>query len=222
MRWSMLQVSVAIHVTALVMFFIAPLAADIDLPVPWPASSRQYVAATAVPAPVPEQPRRAQAFSDTAPIRPPDRIADEIPPLGSTVSEYGLPSLGQFPAGVPSGLNVGAVEPPPPPPPPVPAAPQIHRVGGAIREPRKIVDAPVVYPEIARQARVEGLVILEATIDERGFVTGARVLRSRPMLDAAALAAVRQWRYTPTLLNGVPVPVLMTITFNFQLSAQVP
>ena len=59
---------------------------------------------------------------------------------------------------------------------------------------------------------------LEATIDERGFVTGARVLRSVPLLDAAALAALKQWRYTPTLLNGIPVRVLMTVTFRFSLA----
>ena len=58
---------------------------------------------------------------------------------------------------------------------------------------------------------------LEATIDERGIVTDARVLRSIPLLDAAALAALKQWRYTPTLLNGVPVRVLMTVTFRFSL-----
>jgi periplasmic protein TonB len=86
-----------------------------------------------------------------------------------------------------------------------------------IREPRKVVDVAAVYPEIARAARVEGLVILEATIDERGLVTDARVLRSVPLLDAAALAALKQWRYTPTLLNGTPVRVLMTVTFRFSL-----
>lgn len=59
--------------------------------------------------------------------------------------------------------------------------------------------------------------LLEATIDERGFVTDARVLRSVPLLDAAALAALKQWRYTPTLLNGTPVRVLMTVTFRFSL-----
>jgi protein TonB len=113
------------------------------------------------------------------------------------------------------------MDPPPvavlhaPPPPPTP--PKVYRTGGAIREPRKIYHVAPVYPEIARAARVEGLVILEATIDERGVVTGARVLRSEPLLDGAALAALKQWRYTPTLLNGIPVRVLMTVTFRFSL-----
>jgi protein TonB len=79
-----------------------------------------------------------------------------------------------------------------------------------------------VYPEFARQARVGGRVIVEATIDERGYVTDARVLQSQPLLDAAALVALKQWRYTPTLLNGVPVKILMTITFNFSLGDNLP
>ena len=76
---------------------------------------------------------------------------------------------------------------------------------------------PAAHADIARAAKIEGIVILEATIDERGVVTDARVLRSVPTLDQAALTALKQWRYTPTLLNGVPVRVLMTVTFRFSL-----
>jgi protein TonB len=224
MRWSMLPVSVAIHAAALVVFLIVPLAADIDLPTPWPAGSRNYVVASAATAPLPVQSSRVVSpVPHAAPTRAPDHIEAEVEDAGSaTVADGGLPSIAATSTGVPDGLNIGAVAPPPPPPPPVAEHPQLLRVGGSIREPRKVVDAPVAYPEIARQARVEGLVILEATIDERGLVTDARVLRSEPLLDGAALAAVRQWRYTPTLLNGVPVRVLMTITFNFKLSDRVP
>ncbi len=111
-----------------------------------------------------------------------------------------------------------------PPPPPAPAIerPQPVRVGGVIREPRKLVHVAAEYPEIARRARVEGLVVIEAMIDERGAVVDARVLRSVPLLDAAALTAVKEWRYTPTLLNGVPVRVLMAVTFNFKLGDLTP
>jgi protein TonB len=90
-------------------------------------------------------------------------------------------------------------------------------VGGQIREPRRLVDVPPVYPEIAKQARVQGLVILECTVGPDGKVVEAKVLRSIPLLDEAARAAVLQWQYTPTLLNGVPVPVIMTVTVNFRL-----
>jgi TonB family protein len=89
------------------------------------------------------------------------------------------------------------------------------RIGGQIRAPTKIKDVKPVYPAIAKSARVAGVVTIEATIGPDGKVTDARVVRSIPPLDQAALDAVRQWEYTPTLLNGVPVPVLVTVTINF-------
>ena len=73
------------------------------------------------------------------------------------------------------------------------------------------------YPPVAQAARVQGVVILEAVIGPDGRVTDVKVLRSVPLLDEAAIEAVRQWTYTPTLLNGVAVPVIMTVTVNFQL-----
>lgn len=92
------------------------------------------------------------------------------------------------------------------------------RVGGDIMEPKKIRDVRPVYPQEARDAGVQGMVILEVTIDELGEVSDARVLRSVPMLDDPALDAVQQWKFTPTLLNGQPVPVIMTVTVNFTLN----
>jgi protein TonB len=74
------------------------------------------------------------------------------------------------------------------------------------------------YPAIAQSSRVEGVVILEAVIAEDGSVQDVRVLRSKPLLDDAAVEAVRQWRFTPTLLGGQPVPVVMTVTVSFTLS----
>jgi len=90
------------------------------------------------------------------------------------------------------------------------------RVGGRIKPPIKMNDVAPVYPEIARNAGVTGAVIVEATIGADGKVIDAKVLRSVPLLDQAALDAVRQWEYAPTLLNGVPVPVVMTVTINFK------
>jgi TonB family protein len=89
------------------------------------------------------------------------------------------------------------------------------RIGGQIRAPKKIKDVKPVYPAIARSANVAGAVTIEATIGPDGRVIDAKVVRSIPMLDQAALDAVRQWEYTPSLLNGVPVPVLVTVTINF-------
>jgi protein TonB len=74
------------------------------------------------------------------------------------------------------------------------------------------------YPPIAQSARVQGVVIIEATIGPDGTVQDARVLRSIPLLDGAALDAVKRWEFTPTLLNGQPVPVIMTVTVQFTLS----
>jgi periplasmic protein TonB len=91
------------------------------------------------------------------------------------------------------------------------------RVGGSIRAPQQVKKVNPVYPAIAQSARVQGVVIIEATIGTDGRVTDAKVLRSIPLLDAAALEAVKQWVYTPTTLNGVPVPVIMTVTVNFTL-----
>jgi TonB family protein len=91
------------------------------------------------------------------------------------------------------------------------------RVGGTIKEPKKIRDVKPAYPFDAQANRVSGVVIIEAIIDRDGYVRDARVLRSVPMLDEAAVQAVRQWQYTPTLLNGYPVEVIMTVTVNFSL-----
>jgi TonB family protein len=126
--------------------------------------------------------------------------------------------------------RTGNTMPPPPPPPPPPPAPaglapgpgadagvRPLRVGGDIHPPTKLKDVPAVYPAAAREAGVQGVVILEVVIDEMGNVSTAGVLRSVELLDQAALEAVRQWQFTPTLLNGLPVPVVMTVTINFTL-----
>jgi TonB family protein len=92
-----------------------------------------------------------------------------------------------------------------------------YRVGGDIHPPRKVKDVPPVYPAEALNAKVQGVVLLEATVDATGTVSDAKVLRSIPLLDQAALDAVKQWEYEPTLLNGQPVPVVLTVTVNFTL-----
>lgn len=91
------------------------------------------------------------------------------------------------------------------------------RVGGEIRVPPKIRDVRPRYPIEAERAHVQGVVIIEALVDESGAVANARVVRSVPLLDAAALVCVRQWVFAPTLVNGRAVPVLMTVTVNFVL-----
>ena len=151
-----------------------------------------------------------------APIEAPREIKPEAPPPAP--ASEGVPGgvVGGIPGGAVGGVVGGLPEAPPPPPPP-PTAPV--RVGGAIKQPNRVKMVNPVYPQIAQSARVQGVVIIEATISPQGKVINARVLRGAPLLDQAALDAVRQWEYTPTLLNGVPVPVIMTVTVNFTLQS---
>jgi protein TonB len=92
------------------------------------------------------------------------------------------------------------------------------RVGGHVLPPLKVHHVNPEYPAMARVIRVQGTVILECVIGTDGRVTDVRVLRGVPLLDAAALAAVQQWVYEPTRLNGQPVSVVMTVTVRFALS----
>jgi len=123
--------------------------------------------------------------------------------------EGGVP--GEVAGGVVGGV-VGSLPDEPPPP-----LVQPVRVGGNIKAPTKTKDVQPVYPAIAQSARVQGVVSLEAIIGPDGRVIGVKVLRSIPLLDQAAMDAVRRWEFTPTFLNGVPVPVIMTLTVNFTL-----
>lgn len=91
------------------------------------------------------------------------------------------------------------------------------RVGGDLHQPIKTRDVRPAYPAQAQADRVQGVVIIAAIIDPSGSVANARILRSIPALDEAALSAVSRWQFTPTLLNGAPVAVLMTVTVNFTL-----
>jgi len=91
------------------------------------------------------------------------------------------------------------------------------RPGGDIKFPTRTSYLAPTYPSLAKSARIEGTVYLEATIDVNGNVRDVRVLKSIPLLDEAAKAAVSQWKYSPTRLNGVAVPVILTVTVTFTL-----
>ena len=220
-RRIILPLSIALHGAAAAAILIVPLAAEVELPAIARPAPRVFHVVTAPPAPVVmpargvQTPRQARvAPSEAPPAIIEESKAPEVPPSGVP----GAPNLG--PIGTPDGWDTAAVGAPSGvalPVPPAPAPPEPVRPGGRVREPRRIVDVPPVYPQIAIAARKEGVVILEALIDEEGRVEGVKVLRSEPLLDAAAVQAVRRWRYTPTLLNGVPVPVLMTVTVRFSL-----
>jgi protein TonB len=98
-----------------------------------------------------------------------------------------------------------------------PSAQQPVRVSGNLKQPRKLKDVKPVYPEEARAAGKQGIVIIEAVIGSDGKVTNAKVLRSIPELDDAAIGAVKQWEFEPAFLNGVPTPIIMSVTVNFTL-----
>jgi len=221
MRWMMVPVSICAHVVLFAVLVIVPLAADDEWPKPAPLHSLM-VATKVVPVPTAMMRRvgrPAPAVGVTAPptIAPePDTPAEPEGPASPDGPPDGL--IGPIAVGVPDGFGTSIAQPQPPPPPVEPPAAGPRRVGGDVREPKKIVDVPPVYPAIAQTARKEGVVILEAVINERGVVERVKVLRSEPLLDGAAVDAVRKWRYTPTLLNGTPVSVLMTITIRFTLN----
>jgi protein TonB len=220
--WSMVPLSIAAHAVGVLAFFIIPLAAEEEPPPPAPLSRiLNIMTARPIPPPPPGPQHRpvATATRDAAavPTAAPDAIAEEQPAPSSTVGDT-APGGVDFTAGVPGGIGGDARFVPPPPPVPEPA--QVRkpvRPGGDIREPKKIVHVAPIYPPIAISAGVHGIVILEATISETGSIENLRVLRSHPLLERAAIDAVRQWRYTPTRLNGVPVPIIMTVTVNFTL-----
>jgi protein TonB len=91
------------------------------------------------------------------------------------------------------------------------------RVGGDVKPPVRVKFVKPEYPAVARQTRVQGVVILEATIGVDGKVKSTKVIKSISILDASATAAVKQWEFKPPLVGGKPTPVIMTIPVNFTL-----
>jgi protein TonB len=167
------------------------------------------------PTPTPHSGPRRTAMTDSpsvsmnpAPTVMPTGVVPETEPAASGPI-VGVENSGS--GGIES-ISGGGAPPPPPPPPVVPI--RLHQ---GMKAPHKIVDVAPVYPPVAQRARIEGVVILEAVIDAQGRVASVRVLRSIALLDQAAADAVKQWRFTPALLNTEPVPVVMTVTVNFTL-----
>jgi protein TonB len=144
----------------------------------------------------------------------------EMPTELTTEATTGTGSTGGVEGGVEGGVPGGIVggiissAPPPPPPPPAPAVPV--RIGGQISTPALVHRVEPVYPKIAADARLVGTVILEAVVGIDGCVQSVTVLRSRTqLLDNPAIDALKQWRYTPLILNGIPTPFVLTVTFTF-------
>ncbi len=215
-KWYTVPLSLLSHAAVIALLMLIPLMAPVALPALGGGAIADYVLVAATPPapPPPAMPRDAPLVESNplaAPTEAPSHIVKEPAIEPGFEARHGVDGgvgvvAGGFDRGVPEA-----------PAPSAPAPKEPVRVGGQIRAPQKIHDAPPVYPAIAQAARVQGLVILEATIAANGRVVDARVLRSIPLLDQAALDAVRQWQFTPTLLNGSPVPVVMTVTVSFVL-----
>jgi protein TonB len=192
-------------------------------PPPPPPAAAAVKPAASRPAPTPR--RNPQDVVTTrprpAPVEAPASIED--PPDDG--EEFGVPRgvpggvVDGVPGGVIGGVVGGLLEAPPPPPPPTPPAPEVPvRTGGQIQAPALTKRVPPVYPPIAASARIEGVVILEATVGRDGRVEDVQVLRSFGLLDKAAVDAVRQWEYAPLLLNGQAERFILTVTVSFSLS----
>lgn len=161
------------------------------------------------PEPPKEQPEKKVVKKKTSRVPIPDPSPDDPEPIVEEAVEY-------IETETETADTEFMVSGPPSGPPVIDQGPM--RVGGEIEAPEKIVNVPPQYPELARRARLSGVVILEAIIDREGNVKDATVLRGLGLgLDEAAMSAVQQWKYTPTFYNGRPVEVLLTVTVQFQL-----
>ena len=213
-KWYTVPVSLLSHALIVFALVLIPILA----PSAMPLLKGGMVDIFHAPPPTPPDPPRPPVKRDVAekvkpiesgaPVKAPEEIYPERP---------GIIDNGEQPIGIiPGPISNG-----PPEAPPVkidkPAPDLPIRVGTGIRPPVKIAGSQPVYPPIAQSARVQGVVIIEATIGTDGHVVNAKLLRSIPLLDQAALDAVRTWSYSPTLLNGIPVAVIMTVTVQFSL-----
>jgi protein TonB len=217
MRTRTFVLSLVLHVLLVGGFTVTRIMAASDLPDP-PRPITFVIVRPEFPDVPPPRPRAEPSPTpavnpNAAPVQEPEFLRPELP---DRPDDSLLRADVVFGAGS-ADINAIPDAPPPPPARTVESLPPM-RVGGIIRQPQKTHHVAPVYPEIARSARVSGLVILEAILAEDGTVRDLRVLRSVPLLDAAAIAAVREWRFTPTLLNGTPVAVVMTVTVAFNLN----
>jgi protein TonB len=223
-RSSFVVISVTVHAIVLGALLATSLFAPGFLPAPktllaWaPDRVVQPVDINLPPTRTPvSQPGAATAVgephqSTVAPIEPPMGIATETG--REEIASGTINSVAAVERGSGSVVGLGIAESAPPAPPAQRAPVRPH---SGVETPRKTLDVAPKYPALARESHTQGVVILEVIIDERGNVASTRVLKSIALLDQAAIDAVRQWRFTPTRLNGEPIPIVMTVTVSFRL-----
>jgi protein TonB len=225
-RWPALPVSLLIHAALVLALIVLPLLRDNILPRVELRDALLVPAPPVAPPPLPKgrvgasgtkrikavalRPHNAGRF--VAPVDIPEITTDEAVYGGAPEGGIEGGIEGEAMAGYPLALvgeilqrMIGVEEAP-------------VRAIGEIRQPRLVRRIEPIYPEIARQARVAGIVILEATTDATGRVQAVRILRSIPLLDEAAVDAVRHWVYEPMIVNGRPRGVAFSVTVRFELN----
>jgi protein TonB len=222
-RSPVLIVSIVVHVAVLLAVLIASAVAPDVLPMPREALAffepLRLLDIELPPPPPPPMPRGVVAPPETSTVSP--DAAPVVPPTSITPESW-TPVFERATDGVVNGVaaNLGTTVVGVPDAPPAPVdtkSKEPVRMHSGIKAPEKVVNVMPAYPPVARAARVEGVVILEAVIDAAGNVTSAKVLRGDPLLDQAALDAVQRWQFTPARLNDEAIPVVMTVTVQFRL-----
>lgn len=197
---------------------------------------KQFTATLLVAPPPPPPPPAAAPVVKVMPVRrvfmtegklvAPRYVPEKVAMIKEApIPDSDLGAVGGVPGGVPGGtmggviggviggvLGNGIV-------PAAPAGPKKPvRVGGHIRAPKAIYQPAPPYPVIARQARITGVVVIDCVLDEQGNVVEMKVVSGPPLLYAAAMNALKEWKYEPTLLNDTPISVQMIVNVTFQLN----
>jgi protein TonB len=225
--------STAAQAAAITAVIVVPLLFVTDR-LPEMPTMMAFVAAPPPPPapPPPRPPRRAEAqpvtkarpAPATSEVAAPVEAPRTLEPEPTTEGEFDEGVAGGVEGGVDGGIVGGVVgglpEPPLPPPVPAPAPRAPVRIGGQIQAPTLLHRVEPYYPPSAVDARLQGMVILEAVVDRDGAVAEVKVLRSAsPLLDREALRAVQQWRYSPLVLNGQRERFVLTVTLSFRLES---
>lgn len=179
----------------------------------------------APPAPAVQQVKVVQTDIENGRLRTPDRIPQKVAMIKEEEAPPPVSNMGGVVGGVPGGVPggqmggvLGGILSSTSMTAPKIAAPQRVRLSQGVTEGNLVNKVTPLYPDIAKRARIQGIVVLQAVISKQGAIENLRVVSGHPMLTQSALDAVRQWRYRPYLLNGEPVEVETQITVNFNLA----
>jgi len=230
-------VSIALHIVVLTLVLGIPLMTATNTLPKVPAMMAFVTDAPATPPPPPPPPPPARAAGAARPTPPTPKNPETAAPIeapaevkveastGTATAATGGSAIGGVEGGVEGGIEggvvggllggvVGSIASSMPPPPPPPSGPV--RVGGQIKTPDLRHRVEPVYPDLAAAAHITGIVILEASVGTDGSVKSVKVLRSsHALLERASTEALKQWQYSPLVLNGIQTPFVLTVTFTF-------